>query len=121
MSRIGKKPIQVPSSVRVELADGRVTVEGTKGKLTCPLPEGVQVAIERDSWPIPPVFTWLQRLGEVDQEEMEQVFNMGVGLAMIVSPYYAESIRRQLKRDGLQTWFIGRVRKGPRGVVWGKV
>ena len=84
------------------------------------LPEGVRVEIGRGSWTIPPIFDWLQRLGEVDQEEMEQVFNMGVGLAMIVSPYYAENIRRMLKRDGLESWIIGRVRKGERGVGWGK-
>ncbi len=84
------------------------------------LPEGIQVAIDRGSWPIPPIFTWLQRLGEVDQEEMEQVFNMGLGLVLVVSPFYAENIRRMLTRDGLENWLIGRVRKGKRGVVWGK-
>jgi phosphoribosylformylglycinamidine cyclo-ligase len=82
------------------------------------LPEGIQVVIERGSWPAPPVFAWLQRLGEVDQEEMDQVFNMGVGLVLVVAPFYAESIRHQLTRAGLDNWAIGHVRKGPRGVVW---
>ncbi|MBN1395158.1 MAG: phosphoribosylformylglycinamidine cyclo-ligase [Pirellulales bacterium] len=84
------------------------------------LPEGVRVVINRDSWPVPPVFAWLQRLGEVDREEMERVFNMGVGLVLVVAPFYAESIRRQLKRDGLASWLIGRVRRGERGVAWEK-
>lgn len=84
------------------------------------LPSGVQAVIERGSWPTPPIFTWLQRLGEVEQEEMDRVFNMGVGLVLVVAPYYAESIRNQLAREGLQTWVIGRIYKGPRGVVWGK-
>ncbi len=83
------------------------------------LPEGIQVVIERGSWPAPPVFAWLQRLGEVDGEEMDQVFNMGIGLVLVVAPFYAESIRHQLTRAGLDNWTIGRVRKGPRGVVWG--
>ena len=82
------------------------------------LPEGTRAVIDRGSWPVPPVFTWLQRLGEVEQEEMERVFNMGVGLVLVVSPFYADSIRRQLKRAGLRSWQIGRVRKGPSGVVW---
>ncbi len=85
------------------------------------LPEGIQVVIERGTWPVPPVFTWLQRLGEVDQAEMDQVFNMGIGLVMVVSPFYAESIRQQLTRCGLKNWTVGRVQKGPRGVVWGKL
>ena len=69
---------------------------------------------------MPPVFPWLQRLGEVDQSEMDQVFNMGLGLVLLVSPYYAESIRHQLTDAGLNNWVIGRVRKGPHGVVWAK-
>jgi phosphoribosylformylglycinamidine cyclo-ligase len=82
------------------------------------LPEGIQAVIQRDSWPVPPVFGWLQRLGEVEQAEMDRVFNMGVGLVLVVSPFYAESIRQQLKRSGLQSWQIGWVREGQRGVVW---
>jgi len=82
------------------------------------LPEGVQVVIGRGTWPIPPIFTWLQRLGEVDQDEMDRVFNMGVGLVLIVRPHFAESIRQQLKRAGLESWSIGHAQQGPRGVVW---
>ncbi len=85
------------------------------------LPEGIKVAIDRGSWPAPPIFAWLQRLGEVEQAEMDQVFNMGLGLVMIVAPFYAESIRHQLARGGLKSWLIGHVEKGPRGVVWAKV
>ncbi len=84
------------------------------------VPEDVQVVIDRGAWPVPPIFTWLQRLGEVDQAEMDQVFNMGIGLALVVAPFYAESIRQQLKRFKLQSWPIGRAEKGLRGVIWGK-
>ena len=69
-------------------------------------------------WPMPPVFPWLQRLGQVEQAEMDQVFNMGMGLVMVVSPYYADSIQHQLKRGGVDSWPIGHVRPGPGGVVW---
>jgi phosphoribosylformylglycinamidine cyclo-ligase len=84
------------------------------------LPEGVRVAIDRDSWPVPPVFRWVQRLGQVEPSEMDRVFNMGVGLVLLVSPFYAESIRHQLARAGVENWPIGRVEEGPRGVVWGE-
>lgn len=95
-----------------------VTGGGLQQNLGRILPQGIQVVLDRGSWPVPPVFTWLQRLGEVEQAEMERVFNMGVGLVLVVSPFYAESIRRQLKRAGLRSWQIGRVRQGPQGVVW---
>jgi phosphoribosylformylglycinamidine cyclo-ligase len=97
-----------------------ITGGGLHENLERILPEGIQVVIDRGSWPIPPIFTWLQRLGEVDQAEMDQVFNMGLGLVLVVAPFYAESIRHQLSRAGLNNWLIGRVQKGPHGVVWGK-
>ena len=83
------------------------------------LPEGVRGVIQRDSWPVPPIFRWLQQLGEVDQAEMDQVFNMGIGLALIVSPFYGESIRSQLSDLDLDNWQIGRMDAGDRGMVWG--
>ena len=64
------------------------------------------------------MFTWLQRLGDIEQAEMDQVFNMGVGLVLVVSAFYAESIRRQLARGGIESWPIGVARNGPRGGVW---
>jgi len=82
------------------------------------LPAGIRATIERGSWTIPPVFPWLQRLGEVPDEEMAQVFNMGLGLVAVVSPYYAESIRHQLADLGLESWIIGDVQAGERGVEW---
>lgn len=84
------------------------------------LPPGIRAVIERDSWKIPPVFPWLQRLGEVPPEEMAQVFNMGLGLVAVVSPYYADSIRHQLADFGLESWIIGNVHAGDRGVEWRK-
>jgi phosphoribosylformylglycinamidine cyclo-ligase len=97
-----------------------ITGGGLQENLERILPEDIQVVIDRKGWPVPPVFTWLQRLGEVDQAEMDQVFNLGLGLVMIVSPFYAESIRNQLTKNGLANWLIGHVKKGPRSVVWGK-
>ncbi len=82
------------------------------------LPKGARVIIERDSWTVPPVFSWLQRLGEIEPDEMARVFNMGVGMALIVSAYYADSIRHQLADFGLDSWVIGKVEAGERGVVW---
>jgi phosphoribosylformylglycinamidine cyclo-ligase len=81
-------------------------------------PKGRRAIIRRGSWPVLPVFNWLQKLGEVEQEEMDQVFNMGIGLVFVVSAYYADSIRDQLSQVGLESWQIGHVVEGPEGVVW---
>jgi phosphoribosylformylglycinamidine cyclo-ligase len=95
-----------------------ITGGGLHENLERILPEGTRALIRRGSWPTPPVFIWLQRLGDVDQAEMDQVFNMGLGLVLVVSPYYAESIQSQLADCGLASWPIGRVLSGPRGVAW---
>ncbi len=82
------------------------------------VPDHAQVRISRSSWQVPPVFPWLQRLGDIDTDEMYRVFNMGIGMVLIVSSYYADAIRRILKDQQLTSWQIGTVVAGPRGVVW---
>jgi phosphoribosylformylglycinamidine cyclo-ligase len=96
-----------------------ITGGGLHENLERILPDGVRAVIRRDSWPVPPVFKWLQRLGNVDQTEMDQVFNMGIGLVLVVSPFYFDSVRGQLADFGLENWPIGQVEAGERGVVWG--
>jgi phosphoribosylformylglycinamidine cyclo-ligase len=95
-----------------------ITGGGLHENLARILPPGIGVTIDRGRWPVPAVFTWLQRLGEVDDAEMFSVFNMGVGLVLVVSPYYAESIGQQLAAGGLTTWPIGRAVEGDRQVAW---
>lgn len=94
-----------------------ITGGGLRDNLVRILPPQVRAVIDRGSWPVPPVFTWLQRLGEIDQAEMERVFNMGLGMVLVVSDYYAESIRHQLADSGLESWPIGHIEPGPREVV----
>ncbi len=95
-----------------------VTGGGLLENLARIVPEGVELAVRRGAWPAPPVFTWLERLGEVEPAEMERVFNMGLGLVLVVSPFYAESIRQQLHRAGTESWIIGAAREGPKKTVW---
>ena len=76
------------------------------------LPEGVSVVLRRSSWPMPPVFPWLQKLGNIAEAEMDRVFNNGIGFVMIVAPYFAESIRDQLEKEGVPSYVIGEVREG---------
>ena len=89
-----------------------ITGGGLHENLARVLPATADAEIRRGSWPIPAVFDWLQQLGEVDDEEMYRVFNMGVGLIMVVSEYYAESIQQQLAGLGLQSAPIGTIVEG---------
>ena len=76
------------------------------------LPSNVDLLINSDAWQLPPVFSWLQSLGNVEQDEMRRVFNMGIGLALIVSPFYAENISRRLSDAGFANQEIGKVASG---------
>ena len=96
-----------------------VTGGGLAENLQRILPEGVRLVIDRGSWPVPPIFSWLQKLGQIDTAEMDRVFNMGLGMVLIVSPYYAESVRHQLADSGLESWVVGRVEEGSGEVVLG--
>ncbi len=83
------------------------------------LPEGCAIRLVRGSWTVPPVFPWLQALGSVSEDEMYRVFNMGIGLVMIVAEHFAASIVRHLKHKAkVPAWIIGAVVEGNQDVVW---
>jgi phosphoribosylformylglycinamidine cyclo-ligase len=84
-----------------------ITGGGLEENLQRILPTGVQARITPGSWPVPPVFTWLQQLGGIDDAEMARVFNMGLGLVLAANPYFVESIQRILSDAGLENWRIG--------------
>ncbi len=105
-----------PVKRRVLRGLAHITGEGLEGNIPRILPPGRRVVLYRGSWTPAPVFRWLQNLGPVEEKEMFRVFNMGIGFAVIVSPYYAESIQRRLEEARVQAWIIGEVREGEPGV-----
>jgi phosphoribosylformylglycinamidine cyclo-ligase len=105
-----------PVKRRVVRGLAHITGEGLEGNVPRVLPPGRRVFLRKDSWPIPPVFRWLQRLGAIDEAEMFRVFNMGIGFVVIASRYYADSILRQLQEDRIPTFVIGEVREGETGL-----
>jgi phosphoribosylformylglycinamidine cyclo-ligase len=81
------------------------------------LPEGTAVQIKRDSWPVPPLFELLRRLGNVSDSEMYRTFNMGVGMVIVCSESEAGDIERHLRDRGEQCYAIGHVVAGNREVL----
>ncbi len=76
------------------------------------LPDDVDLVFRRDSWEILPVFPWLAKLGGIPQNEMDHVFNMGLGLVLIVSPYYSDSIQSMIREEGYRCWVVGQAEEG---------
>src|ERR1051326_243493 len=105
-----------PIKRRVVRGLAHITGEGLEGNVPRVLPSGRRVFIKRGSWQIPPVFSWLQMLGSIDDDEMFRVFNMGIGFVAIVGSYFADSIQRQLEEMRVKTYVIGEVREGAPGV-----
>jgi phosphoribosylformylglycinamidine cyclo-ligase len=93
-----------------------ITGGGLKDNIERLLPDECRLVIDRAAWQVPPEFTWLQRLGGIEREEMYHVFNMGIGFTLIVRPQFANAIQGDLTRAGSPNWVIGEVKAGPRGV-----
>jgi phosphoribosylformylglycinamidine cyclo-ligase len=122
-TRIYIRPVQrilkhYPVKRRVVRGLAHITGGGLVDNIPRILPPDRRVFLRRVSWEVPAVFPWLQRLGNIPPEEMDRVFNQGIGFVMIVSPYYADSIRNQLEEDRVPCRIIGEVRQGEAGVEW---
>jgi phosphoribosylformylglycinamidine cyclo-ligase len=89
-----------------------ITGGGLVENLARIVPPQVQVRLARGSWPVPPVFPWVQRLGGIASDEMERVFNMGIGMVLVVAPHFVASIQSQLADLGFESSRIGEVVDG---------
>lgn len=81
------------------------------------LPQGCAVEIDAASWPIPPVFTMLQRWGQVAWPEMFRTFNMGVGMMLFVPESQSNAIINELAAIGERCYQIGSVTQGSGDVI----
>ncbi|HWL09395.1 MAG TPA: phosphoribosylformylglycinamidine cyclo-ligase [Planctomicrobium sp.] len=82
------------------------------------IPNGLQAVVDRSRWEIPAVFQWLQRLGEVDREEMFHVFNMGIGMVVVVRPEQVDAAQEIVRQSGWTSHVIGDVREGTEPAVY---
>jgi phosphoribosylformylglycinamidine cyclo-ligase len=92
-----------------------ITGGGIAGNLPRVLPKGRRAVIERGSWPVPVIFRLIQRLGRVEQAEMDRTFNNGLGLILVVGKNAAEGMQRSLRQIGEESFVIGEIRGGLRG------
>ena len=92
-------------------AAAHITGGGLPGNLPRVLPAGVVAAIDRTGWTPPPVFDWLATAGGVAADEMARVFNMGIGMALVVSN--VASATALLAELGEDTTVIGRIEAAP--------
>ena len=94
-----------------------ITGGGLVGNIPRVLPRDYDAVIKKANWPVPKIFTFLQKKGPVEETEMFRVFNMGIGFVLIVAEDFANSIIEKLTHYGEKVYKIGRITTGTGKVV----
>lgn len=121
-----QKAISAPTRIYVKpllVAMNEVNIKGmahiTGGGLTenVPrvLPEGMQAVLDSKNWQMPALFQWLQKAGNVADDEMHRVFNCGIGMVVVVAAADAEKTTAILQAQGETVFNIGTIRSLPTG------
>jgi phosphoribosylformylglycinamidine cyclo-ligase len=106
------KPIcRLKASVRIR-GMAHLTGGGFWDNVPRVLPEGVCAVFETGAWTVPPLFRFLQEKGGVDRDEMYRVFNMGIGMVLIVRPEDTARALRVLRQAKAAPVVVGRIEKG---------
>jgi phosphoribosylformylglycinamidine cyclo-ligase len=99
-------------------AMAHITGGGITENLPRVLPRGTAAAIDYGSWPILPIFTHLEQLGHLPQDEMLRTFNMGLGMLLIIPTEKFKKAESVLDRAGEKYYAVGRIVKGDRNVIY---
>jgi phosphoribosylformylglycinamidine cyclo-ligase len=97
-------------------AMAHVTGGGLEGNLSRVLPENCEAVIRPGTWPVPPIFDLVAEAGGVDPEEMRRVFNMGIGLVMVVKEASVRAMQKRLLGQDQPCFVIGEIARG-KGIV----
>jgi phosphoribosylformylglycinamidine cyclo-ligase len=93
-----------------------ITGGGIPGNLVRILPADCEALVDPDAWESPPLFVTLQQAGHVSIEEMRDVFNLGVGLIAVLPRDAVAAAQSVARTDGVASWVIGEIRRGPSSV-----
>ena len=99
-------------------AMAHITGGGITENLPRVIPKGTAAVIEVGSWPVPPIFEHMQKLGNVPQDEMLRTFNMGVGMLLVIPGKKFKKATSVLERAGEKFYTVGRIVKGERKVMY---
>jgi phosphoribosylformylglycinamidine cyclo-ligase len=89
-----------------------ITGGGIPGNLGRSLPDGLGAVVRAGTWPVPPLFTFLAEAGRVPPDEMDRVFNLGLGLIAVAPPDAVAALRAAATAAGVETWLVGEVGRG---------
>ena len=108
-TRIYVKPmLKLMESVTVK-GMAHITGGGITGNVPRVLPDNVTAMLDKSAWTLPPLFQWLQREGNVADEEMHRVFNCGIGMVVVVAASDANRATELLTATGETVYALGRI------------
>lgn len=81
------------------------------------LPDGVTAVVNKDSYPVPPIFKFLQKTGNLEEKMMYNTYNMGIGMVLAVDAADADKTLAALKEAGEAAYVIGKAEAGNREAV----
>ena len=84
-----------------------ITGGGIPENLPRCLPDGCEARVDYNSWKMPEVFSKIMLAGEIPEEEMKNVFNLGIGYCLVVPENVATDVQLRIHGHGLQSWIIG--------------
>jgi phosphoribosylformylglycinamidine cyclo-ligase len=97
-------------------AIAHITGGGFYDNIPRALPKGLSVEVKRGAWPVLPIFRKIQDRGRIEDREMFQTFNMGIGMTLIVSPQQVKKSLNLFEKLDQKAWIIGEVVEGKFGV-----
>src|SRR6185369_474273 len=95
-----------------------ITGGGLPGNLPRVFPKNCRALVRRGSWPIPPIFGLIERLGNVPRAEMDRTFNNGIGFVLVIHARHAASALAHLRKLRTGARVIGTVTRGQRGLAF---
>ncbi|HUY04625.1 MAG TPA: phosphoribosylformylglycinamidine cyclo-ligase [Rhodocyclaceae bacterium] len=114
-TRIYVKPLLALIEALPVKGMAHITGGGLTENLPRILPETLAAILDRKRWPLPPLFQWLQREGQIADAEMHRVFNCGIGMAVIVAPEHAATATELLQAAGETVHVIGSIEQRKSG------
>ena len=81
------------------------------------LKDGVRAVVEKDSYPVPPIFKLMAEKGEIEETMMYNTFNMGIGMIVAVDPADVDKTMKAIKAAGDVPYVIGKIEEGEKGVT----
>ncbi len=114
-TRIYVKPVLALMETVPVKGMAHITGGGLVENIPRVLGEALTAELDQKSWPLPPLFVWLQEHGGVADSEMHRVFNCGIGMVLIVAADQAAAAQAFLQKAGETVWNIGAIRARAEG------